>query len=255
MMKEEQCLWQRSWEFSDKPLQVNVGDLSLSILRLKHEWLLNYHWDKIENGGLFSCRFRDDWPEHFTSPERVVMETMSCEVNFLPMLADRPIVVRPFSPLIIPGNNTITLHVSTPVWLSVRFSDSMIKEFATQQLSDTWMGALTQQGELCYGSHTHARLDKDLLFKRPYRVLTPVTLHNKSDDNCTIERLSIPCPYLSIFQSQGQYITEPLYIVMEQKMRRGIVEIGKVTGDPCITKPRKKADRGILVSAWENLIA
>lgn len=254
-MKNDTGLWQQRWTFTDKPLQVDVGDLSLSILRLKHEWLLNYHWDKVENGGAFSCKYQDDWPEHFTSPERVVMESMSSEVTFSPLLADRPVVVRPFSPLIIPGNNTITLHVSTPVWLAVNFSVSMIKELATQQLSDTWMGALTQQGELCYGSQTHARLDTDLLVKRPYRVLTPVTLHNKSDDNCTIERLSIPCPYLSIFYSQGQYITEPLFIVMEQKMRRGIVEIGKVNDAPRITKPRKKADRGILVSAWENLIA
>lgn len=254
--------WSTPWTVKEKPLRVEVGDLSLVISRQSHEWQLAYHWFKKENQGEFSCQYIDEFPEKPISMgsrhkgvTRIAMESMTNEITFNPQLADRPVVVRPYSPLLIPANNKITLYISAPLWICINFSKKVKQELPVQQLSDTWMGLMTGKGELCYGSYTHARLDQDMLLRLPYRALTPVTMRNKSHADFTLERLSIPAPYLSLYAGAGQLTTEPLSIVMDSEKHQGVVEIGKVSGKKAITPPRQKADRGILVNTWENLFA
>jgi hypothetical protein len=247
-------LWSKTWPVADSPMQIKVGDLSLTLSRLNHEWQLNYAWTKKGNDGEFSCEYLDSTPRPRGETDRIAMETMTCEVTLQPRLADRPVVVRPYSPLTLPARNRITLYVSTPLWLAVTFSPTLHRELPAQQLSDTWMGALTGHGELCYGSHTHARLDPELLLKRPFRALTPITIHNEGDQDSRLERLSIPAPFLSLYAKEEQLLTEPLAIAMDSKKQQGVVEIGKLDDAVIVTRPRQRADRGILVNAWENLI-
>ena len=260
--KKNTDIWSTPWIVEQKPLRVEIGDLSLTINHQNHEWQLVYFWTKKENQGEFSCHYIDEFPETPTSLSgihnglaRIAMETMTDELTFNPQLADRPVVVRPYSPLLIPANNKITLYISAPLWLCINFSKKVKRELPVQQLSDTWMGLITGKGELCYGSYTHARLDQDMLLRLPYRALTPVTMRNKSNADFTLERLSIPAPYLSLYAGDGQLVTEPLSIVMDSEKHQGVVEIGKVSGKKAITPPRKKADKGILVNTWENLFA
>jgi hypothetical protein len=249
------ALWSAPWAVDDKPLKVDLGDLSLVAARHSHEWQLIYQWQARGDTGDFTVDYLTVSAEPKGSVDRIAMETMTGAVKLRPSLADRPVVVRPYSPLTIPGRNKITLYVSTPLWLQVEFSEQVKRELPSHQLSDTWMGALTGQGELCYGSHTHARLDRDLLPNRPFRAISPITIHNKSGNDCTLERLSIPAPFLSLFALDEQLVTEPLSIAMDAEKHEGVVRIGTLANAERITRPRKASDRGILVNAWENLFA
>ena len=252
----ESELWSTLLTVADKPVYIEVGDLCLSIRKSVHEWQLNYHWEKKGNDGGYSCSYIDSFSAEPETIDRIAMESMSDGFSLIPKLADRPVVVRPYSPFTLPANNTITLYVSTPIWLNVIFAEGVTKELAVQELSETWMGGLTGNGELCYGSHTHARLDKDLLQHLPFRALTPTTIHNKGDSDLTLERLSIPTPYLSIHTNdKHQLITESLSITMDSSSHSGIVKIEPSSKDSRISTPRLTTDRGVLVSAWENLFA
>jgi hypothetical protein len=128
-------------------------------------------------------------------------------------------------------------------------------ELPVQQLSDTWMGSLTGDGSLCYGSLTHARLDKALLANLPFRALTPISVNNQSSENFTLERLSIPAPYLSLYEGQEQLTTEPLSFVMDAKNHQGSVIIDPPGEGKRISPAREITNRGILTSTWENLFA
>ncbi len=249
------ALWASLLTVADKPVYVEVGDLCLTIRKLLHEWQLSYHWEKKGNQGGFDCRSLDGIGDNPETIVRIAMETMSDGLSLLPRLADRPIVVRPYSPFTIPAHNKVTLYVTTPIWLSVNFAERVTREFPVQQLSDTWMGPKSNAGELCYGSHTHARLDEDMLLHLPYRALTPVTMHNKSGADFTLERLSIPAPHLALYHDGEQLITQPLTITIDAEGRRGIVNIGKISDREVLSPARKNAERGILVSTWENLFA
>jgi len=252
------ALWSTTWTVDDKPLQVDLGNLTLIAVRHSHEWRLNYRWQEREDNGGFAVGHRSDLSDNAepgSAIDRIAMETMTGTLKLRPSLADRPVVVRPYSPLTIPGRNKITLYVSTPLWLQVEFSERVKHELPSHQLSDTWMGALTGQGELCYGSHTHARLNRDLLPDQPFRAVSPITIHNKGSEDCTLERLSIPAPFLSLFALDEQLVTEPLSIAMDAEKQEGVVQIGKLADAELVTRPRKASDRGILVNAWENLFA
>ena len=251
----ESSLWSTMLAVANKPVYVEVGDLCLTIRKLVHEWQLNYHWEKKGNEGGFGCRYLEDHQETPETVERIAMQTMSDGLILTPRLADLPLVVRPYSPFMIPSNNRITLYFTSPVWLSINFAEGVSREFPVQQLSETWMGPPTPDGELCYGSHTHARLDESMLVKLPWRALTPIHLHNKSHSDFTLERLSIPTPYLSLYNDNDRLITEPLNITMDSENHQGIVNIEKVKRGELVAAPRKHSERGVLVSAWENLFA
>lgn len=253
-----QDLWSTSWPVADQPLCIAMGDLTLTISRRSHEWQMAYAWTKKTNSRDFSCRYIDQArqiPGPPTALDRIAMESMSHEIRLTPQLANRPLVVRPYAPLLIPANNRITLFVSAPLWLCVNFSAQLKKELPVQQLSDSWMGSKTGEGELCYGLYTHARLDKEALLKLPYRALTPVTMHNRGSEDFTLERLSIPAPYLSLYEGEGQLVTEPITIIMDPEKNQGTVKIGKLKGVKSITQPRKKTEKGVLVRTWETLFA
>ncbi|WP_317930273.1 hypothetical protein [Halioxenophilus sp. WMMB6] len=251
-------LWQQTWQVKTQALLVAMGDLTLTIQRRPHEWQLRYAWQK--QGALGD--FRSEWVgeesllDESAPTSRIALDRMTADVTLLPRLADRPVVVRPISPLTLAGQSKITLYVSTPVWLEVVLSERISEELPVQQLSDTWMGGVTGNGELCYGSHTHARLDASQLLNLPYRVLTPVEIHNKSSESRKLERLSLPCPYLSVFSTRGLLATEPLTITMDAEKSRGVVQIGAPQGSvKALTKPRKVTEKGMLISAWANLFA
>lgn len=252
-----QIEWQKQHDGKGSTL-IEIGDLDLRITRMNHEWRLHYQWNDRGNEGCFSLSQTDDYSEQEESEmvqERVAMERMSNQFRLTPELADRAVIVRPYSPLTIPANNRITLYVSVPLWLCVHFSETVQFSLPVQQLSESWMGSMTGDGELCYGSYSHARLDEKLLLKRPYRALTPVTMYNQGNKDSRLERLSIPAPYLSLFQGKDQLITEPLKISMDSERHRGVVEIGSTNGEERISPPRRTADKGVLVSTWENLFA
>ncbi len=246
-------LWTKTWPVAEKPLSVNIGTLSLVIFRTNYEWKVNYKWQKKDASTAFDCDYVDASPDETVSLDRIVMESMTHELFLTPRLADRTVVVRPNSPLIIPGQNRVTLHVSTPMWVCINFSSKVSREFPSIKLSDTWVGRPSGAGELCYGAFTHAQLDKKLLFKLPFRALTPVTVHNTGTDSLKMERLSIPAPYLSIFKGEEQLETEPITISMDPATLRSGVIIGKVAKTNIISAPRLKSDASILANTWHHL--
>jgi len=238
----------------DKTLSIDIGDLSLTVSRSSYEWKLNYRWQKQGNEGAFNCAFSKKKPEEYANTDRVAMEPMSQALTITPKLADRPVVVRPYSPLIIPGKNRIILRVSTPLWISVNFSDEVSSEFPAIKLSDTWIGQPSGAGELCYGALTHAQLDEKLLLKLPYRALTPVTLHNTGGSMLKLERLSIPAPYLTLYEGATQLVTEPITIEVDPIKLTSNAHIGKLTGRAIVAAPRLKSD-GVLANTLQNLFA
>ncbi|MYM64540.1 hypothetical protein [Pseudomaricurvus sp. HS19] len=251
------ALWDQQFTVdNDNSLAIEIGDLSLCARSQPMEWQLFYHWEKRGIQGNFLCRPQPLPGSNELPNDRIAMDHITPQLRLLPRLADRPVVVRPYAPLTLAANCHLTLYVSTPVWLQLELSGRVLRELPVQQLSDTWMGNLTGEGQLCYGSHTHARLDRSQLLSLPYRVLTPVRIHNKSHQERKLERLSLPTPYLSVFASSQSLTTEALKITMDAEKGQGVVKIGRPPDNArLLSAPRLSADKGILVSAWSNLFA
>lgn len=245
--------WFTSKNIRERPLYIEAGDLCVTICRRPYEWQVNHHWVKRDDQGTLFTRSLEENCESKTPPDRIAMETMSSDISLHPRLADRSIVARPISPFVIPSNNTITLYVSTPLWLSIKFSQNLEQELPVQQLSDTWMGPIFGNGVLCYGSKTHARLDKNLLPNLPFRALTPISINNEGSEDFRLERLNIPTPHLSLFEGESQFFTEPLSFSLDATNQKSKVTIGDMMEEKLVTPPRDNIDKSIFGDAWETL--
>jgi hypothetical protein len=58
------------------------------------------------------------------------------------------------------------------------------------------------EGELCYASRTYARLSLENIPTRSHRAVTKLSVHNQADSQLSVERLNLPVPYLSLFESR-----------------------------------------------------
>lgn len=137
-----------------------------------------------------------DWTTHRYSVHRTE-ETVALQ----PALADRPVVSRPEHPLSVLPDESVTLYLSTPLWIRVQLveSERQLTELPSHRMSDTWFGPSTREGELCYATRTAGRLRLDRLPLRLHRALTPLKVRNLAEEPLALERVQLPAPHLSLY--------------------------------------------------------
>lgn len=256
-------------------------------------------WGRIdvEEGKLFSrrvgalvvhvCRKSNEWQvgherlsdEELTHPETAsVLETASMLADDLnleryvfarthpplqltPALADRSVVSRPVKLLHVPAGEESVIYVSSPLWVKIEVEDppTLLQELAIVRPSDTWFGATTREGELCYASRTSARLDLTNVPVRPDRAVTLVRVRNHSNETLHLERLSLPVPHLSLFAVNDLWLwTQD--VMMTRSPGGETAEIAIGTGAPGVSQdavrvcePRLALERRTLVKTWTML--
>ncbi len=141
-------------------------------------------------------------PDADCATRRFTLATPGLKLSIMPKLADRPVIVRPETPLFLPPGQQTTLYVSSGVWLVATPSFEGAPELMDIPLfhsSDTWFGHSTLQGELCYASMTNARTEMRLLAQVPHRAFTPIEISNKGKDSLAVESLRVPVTMLSLY--------------------------------------------------------
>lgn len=130
------------------------------------------------------------------------------DLHVLAALPDRPVVVRPETPLYVPAGETVTLYISVPLWLrfEVGAVPRMLREAPSFRLSDTWFGPNTREGELCYATQTSGRFDLADVPLRLHRAITPVLIHNRATDTLFLERVRLPVEYLSLYEAPDHFL-------------------------------------------------
>jgi hypothetical protein len=203
--------------------------------------------------GEFSPVYCGDISRHIISDHNDTLEIK-------PSLADRTVVCRPKSPVtIVPGANVI-IYLSTPVWLTIGIAGNkymLLKEVATQRLSDTWFGASTMEGELCYASQTAGRLELNKLPFRMQRAITPLLIENKADNDLVFERIALPVPSLSLFSNEsGQLWTQNISLIREDDGDFAKLKLGHPQSDSTlINGPRVELGHGQLIRAFSAIFS
>jgi hypothetical protein len=185
--------------------------------------------------------------------EQVVLE---------PALADRSVVTRPELPIFAMAGDEVALYVGSPLWvrLLVGSERRLLCEVPTFRPSDTWFGASTQEGELCYAARTSARLALEDVRLKPSRALTRVVVRNRGVDNIRIERLNLPVQRLTLFaSSSGMLWTE--CVTVERRREDSLVRVQTSDSPPTeagtltrLTPPRHPHERNVVVRAISALL-
>ncbi len=209
------------WE--DQELKPNsiakwvVGSSTLWLKRLPNEWQVVHEQidDPMHDAVGLEVPVSDpDSAGHpFTVPpsEKTLRYATSCEsarMTLHPVHADRAIVVRPEAPFFVLPHEEISFYVSMPVWLQLRLGDKNTVAFETPsfRLRDTWLGASTGEGELCYATQTTGRLELAQLPLRPHRAITQVVVRNVSNVILALERIKMPVQHLSLYVGPRNYL-------------------------------------------------
>lgn len=182
-------------------------------------------------------------------------------LSVMPLLADRPIVSQPEIPLYMLPQQTLSLYISSPLWLQVRAGAQqlLLQEMPVQRPSDTWSGPLIRSGGLCYASSTMARTDLDNFPFSPLRAVTPIRLTSRAEQPVLVERLNLPVPYLSLYQAQDNTLwTEAVELEYRSAKELTLVQLNtdapvEAGGASRIAAARNKADRGLLSKAFGSL--
>lgn len=240
----------RSWQ---------IGPLTLHLARRPNEWRVGWKTgaDPLADDLQVAEPLPVDAPEHMASDLVVHRFAMRGGGRFhlTPALADRPVVVRPDLPLHIPAGMQARVYVSSPVWLRVEVEGLLLTEVPTFRMSDTWFGASTRVGELCYASRTSGRLRLELLPRRHARAVTAVNLVNRASKPLMFERLKLPAPSLALFHGPEGLWTQSLAVTWTSSGTTD-VELGPPPdGAPeQIADPRAPDPGGALARAFGALI-
>ncbi|WP_336367174.1 hypothetical protein [Marinobacter sp. C2H3] len=183
------------------------------------------------------------------------------QLTFLPAVADRPTVIRPFQPLTIPAGQRCLIYVGTLIWMKICVGPErrVLTEVPLSTPLQTWVGRNTMEGELCYSSSTVARLVLEAVPKRPWRAVTPVTLINRGTGPLLLERFSLPTPLLSLhLNERGQLWTPGVTVECETDMNAASLRVDaklSPAAGTCrkVAEARESLSRGRLVRAFDRI--
>ena len=201
-------------------------------------------------------------PEAENEARRLGFRKTSGHLSLIPLTADRPVVVKPATPFLLPPGEELTLYISTTAWLQVRVGDPLrdFLEFPLYRPSDTWFGASTREGEMCYALQTSARVRLQNLPQRHHRAVSALRVRNRAAANLPISKLLLPLPHMSLYGAEdGQLWTEEL--TLEHVDGRPEAPLDLSAGPPAqagptrkLSGPRQRATRRLLTRAFGGLI-
>lgn len=243
---------------------LSLGPLFVRIHHGSDEWLVTWEHEGGDTEPVRASMLLSH--DHFQAGDYARYVTRGARgagsaVTIRPLLADRPVVIRPRQPVfVLPGEDT-TLYLSSPIWVRIEVGDPprRLREIPVLRLSDTWFGTSTREGELCYSARTHGRKSLEEVIWRPHRAVTPVHIQNHARDALPIEKLSLPVPLLSIYGDRyGRLWTEGVGLThtSESDMATLVITPGAPAdagSAKLLTTPREAAERGRLVRAFSGL--
>lgn len=256
--------WDRFEVDEDHAVHFRIGPLSLWVQRLPGEWRV-VHWSEPDPMADHAESVRVDEIAEPPTHGRVVRfatERPDRTLVIQPMLADRPLVTRPETPVHVVAGDAVSFFVGSPLWVQLGIGDPVrvLTELPTLRPSDTWFGPSTLVGDLAYAARTHARRTMETVRPKPSRAITHVVIRNEGTDNFQIERINLPIPRLSLYRNDAGFLWTSS-VTLERTADSTLAKLdtsgpppavaGKVTR---IAGPRLPDERNVLVRTISALL-
>lgn len=257
----------RRW-WGDHELAMNegarfrVGPLHLHLRRRPYEWQVA----SLSHGDPKDETAEVEVPSATPPPagaalRRYTMQTTPARFRLSARLADRPVVIKPESPLFVPPGEHVTLFVGSPLWVVVSVGDPAVElaELPAHRATDTWFGPNTRVGDLCYGSRTLARLRLEDCTVRPHRAITAMDVRNDAGTELLIEQVQLPAPRLALFvTADDTFWTQSVTLVRESdsdRVRLRIADSAYPAGGVLrrVAEPRDAGGGNLIFQAFSRL--
>lgn len=255
--------WWGPWTLPvDRTGRWRVGPATLRMTHLDGEWRAHVERgaDPVDPTLEVEVPVAEEPALHVEQVTRFALQTGDGELELLPALADRPVVVRPDMPFTLLPHEETRVYLTTPLWLQVLSAGRLLLDVPSLQPSDTWLGPNTREGLLCYAGRTLARLRLADLPIRPARAATAVRLRNDGADPMRVDRMSLPVPNLPLFADARHRLWTPLVTV--ERRADGALSAVDVAREPPpeagatreVAPPRARVDRNFLFRVFSALL-
>lgn len=238
-------------------LRLHLGGFALEALRSSDAWLITA--GSAPAGGA-RLELLDE-PSGTEEAARFVFRDEHNRITLSPLLADRPMVIRPRQPTRIPPGETVTFHLATATWVAVMAGEPPISlcEFGTLRYSDTWIGPSTVAGEPGYALPTPADTRLEALSPGADRAITTLRVTNRAETPLALDKLVLPAPLLSVWGSgDGSLWTDTVHL--ERTADNDTAAVRIESGPPPaarnaqrLANPRRLPQKGSLVRAFSGL--
>lgn len=255
--------WNQSYSLSSGQTQLHeLSQTRLWVTLLDNEWQVRSERIMAETDRVrWTQAISHVLPGGDVQLQRFIRPDEGNTVTYLPVLANRPTVIRPYQPLTIPAAGECTIYVGTLVWMRVCVGNARIAlvEMPLAEPSLTWVGRSTMSGDLCYSAPSYARLVLDAVPKRPWRAITPVRICNRRPVPLLLERFSLPTPLLSLhLNEKGQLWTPKVTVICETDMNSARLKLDHdliPAAGVCelITSPHEKPERMGFIRAFDRM--
>lgn len=133
-----------------------------------------------------------------------------------PVLPDRPIVIRPSSPVKILPDKGSQYYIHVPVWVAILDggpkSQTLLAEHQGSFLSGTWFGDPVD-GELCYSFTSELYKTPDEREDLPLMAVCPLKIRNGSSSTLDFQRICVRVPHLDLYTGERYLCTNEVELV------------------------------------------
>jgi hypothetical protein len=254
--------WGRFAVAEGREARWRAGALELVVQHHPGEWRLGAAHHPHGADDAVSVEF--DQPARDLSPSlsvtRFGVSQRHDGIELLPVMPDRPVVVRTETKLGVPPGEEVTLYLSIPVFVRVGVGSPArrLAEVPTVALPDTWFGPSTISGELGYSLRTPGRLELDAMPKRSHRAIAALRIRNLGKDLLGLERVSLPVASLNLYRrGDGSLWTDTLTMERDQDGMAAVkVSPRNTLEDGCeLISSERVAGRSVLFRAFGSLFA
>lgn len=234
----------------------SIGDLNLWCKRTKDEIQIAY--SKISGDNIKETEINE--PEENISWSRWALKKEHPTIQLVPLLPDRPVVVKPESPFKLNKGIHARVYIRVPIWIKINLTTResvTLFEVPTVVLSNTWFGTFFE-GELCYWISSGIRREIEADPTRPYLAICPIQLMNKSDNDLVVEKICLRVSNLSLFFDKKQLWADETKVTYKgEQSTSQIVFTGKPSAEAkaveLISSPRNPVKKSIVAHTFASL--
>lgn len=251
-----QTIWTEYEPPLEKPLFWQIGSLRVWCIREGQELRLAWSRSVSETA---SMQNPEQAPEDLTW-QRWAFRQKNPKIRLAPAFPDRPVVVKPESPLRIAEDATTRIYVRIPIWLQVILVSkppAVLLDIPVVTMSKTWFGTF-MDGELCYWLSSGARRQVKPDSDRPFLTVCPIQLIDKSPEDLNVEKICLRVGGLSLFHDGQQLWSDDTRIIYKGLSEVSQVDVGGVAPDESrsaklMAAPREPLKKSIPAKTFASL--
>lgn len=210
--------WKTYYLTHKEPQYIALGKaIELRLERQNHElWVSRRMPDSLEPGPeADGHKARPPGSERWVLPQDKRKKMQEMPVSLRPLFPERPLILRPESPLRLLAGSELVMFIRVPVYVALYDENArpvrLLTELPVIRLSNTWFGSMTE-GEMCYWLKTRARSVPESQADEPHLCSCPIHIVNTSDEELLVDKLCLRLDPLSIYEDEGRLWSDQMNI-------------------------------------------